>query len=350
MALCSSDITTSFVRMYKLNKLTKQRSLLWSRSVSLDSPYSAFGVLLDVTRDGSRFAIRCQDVGNNSRSLIYNRNTSNTFEFDIALAPISPAVDTIGNATQGLFNPKGTEFIVTNTQLAVFEIYVYELVNATWVGKQTITRSEDIRIGYNGRYIMALNYAGAVATDDWAIYARKISGIYELTQRRDYTAAAVQIYANVTDDDKIMFFNIQAGNAYINYLSPTGASIGGTTRCTSVQITKPYAIAPASNIGSATSVYTDVFSMNAITVTSDRRLKTGISVISNVAAMDTVRMLNPVSYHWRASNDRTFHHGFIASEVSKSNTSNLKYDELIPLLVGAINNMSARLKVLKAAA
>jgi trimeric autotransporter adhesin len=92
---------------------------------------------------------------------------------------------------------------------------------------------------------------------------------------------------------------------------------------------------------------------------SDSRLKENISSISNDTALETVRLLRPVTFNWRGdifnqSKRGTLDVGFIAQEVEQLvplavseydeiNTGkvykNIKHERLIPYLVGAIQRL-----------
>lgn len=93
---------------------------------------------------------------------------------------------------------------------------------------------------------------------------------------------------------------------------------------------------------------------------SDRRLKKNIEPLS-FSALDTVGKLEPVTFEWKQSADKTNgkQYGFIAQEVAKilpdlvvtgkdkDQTLSLKYEEIIPILVKAIQEQQAEIEDLK---
>jgi hypothetical protein len=126
---------------------------------------------------------------------------------------------------------------------------------------------------------------------------------------------------------------------------------------------------PAANdkvfLGSSTLRFKEIWSVNPLNTSSDRRLKKDIKTLTY--GLETVLKLNAVSYHWKNNTDQKLHLGFIAQEVdqiipeivSKSSLSDedfekqakkgelptdtygMEYSSLIPVLVKAIQEQQA---------
>ena len=99
------------------------------------------------------------------------------------------------------------------------------------------------------------------------------------------------------------------------------------------------------NLGISTNRWTAVYAVNGTIQTSDRRMKKEINNIKY--GLNTVMKLRPVSYKWKKGN-QDVNLGLIAQEVQKlipevvdvgndkDKTLGMKYTELIPVLISAI--------------
>ena len=108
--------------------------------------------------------------------------------------------------------------------------------------------------------------------------------------------------------------------------------------------------------------FTDIDTTNAVNVSSDRSLKSNIQPAT--LGLDFVNDLNPVSFSWKDGRDtETTHYGIIAQDVletlerygensivslNKDSTSyTARYTEFVPILMKAIQELSAEVKELK---
>lgn len=139
-----------------------------------------------------------------------------------------------------------------------------------------------------------------------------------------------------------------------------GISAGGTSRL-QVSTTE---LSPVTNgvynLGSNAIAYLDIYSVNAATTTSDSRQKQNVSELKY--GLDLVEQLKPVSYNLNVddvSAPKRF--GFIAQEVEavlsepchvvnhdkETDVYGLRYEELIAVLVKAVQQLSAEVRELK---
>lgn len=122
-------------------------------------------------------------------------------------------------------------------------------------------------------------------------------------------------------------------------------------------------------LGSSSFRWSEVWSVNGINQTSDRRLKKDITQVTN--GLEKVLQLNPVTYRWKQDDGHT-HVGFIAQEIEtvlpeivrKANTVEknagdristgdqdmyaVNYSEIIPVLVKAIQELNQKVAELEA--
>lgn len=121
------------------------------------------------------------------------------------------------------------------------------------------------------------------------------------------------------------------------------------------------------SLGSASARFSDVWSVNGVLQTSDRRHKRNIAACS--LGLDFINKLNPVSYQWEpASSSQTIrtNWGFIAQDVKEvypefdvdfggwvqcidgSQTQALRYDQFLAPLTKAVQELSAKVNQLEA--
>lgn len=117
-------------------------------------------------------------------------------------------------------------------------------------------------------------------------------------------------------------------------------------------------------VGSPTKRYTTVHTQSGVTTTSDQRMKENIEELN--LGLEFVSGLSPKSYNLKGTDQ--VHFGLIAQDVEKLLAKNkvdgspiiekhegtdgdsiysMRYDEIIPLLVNSINELSAELGTLK---
>jgi hypothetical protein len=122
-------------------------------------------------------------------------------------------------------------------------------------------------------------------------------------------------------------------------------------------------------LGSSSFRWSEIWSVNGLNQSSDRRLKKEIQTLEN--GLNKVLQMNPVSYKWKQDDGKT-HLGFLAQEMelvlpeivtvpnperSEDHTGRVKtddtdmyavnYSEIIPVLVKAIQELSAEVNELK---
>jgi len=122
-------------------------------------------------------------------------------------------------------------------------------------------------------------------------------------------------------------------------------------------------------LGSSSFRWSEVWSVNGLNQSSDRRLKKEIKPVAN--GLDKVLGMNPVTYRWKQDDGHT-HVGFIAQELeevlpevirkgdsqkrgnndrtslAESDMYAVNYSEIIPVLVKAIQELSLKVKELEA--
>ena len=151
----------------------------------------------------------------------------------------------------------------------------------------------------------------------------------------------------------------QSASAYSSYKEVVMAEANGTTTITGSGSTLFQL-----NTGGKLSVLDDVIAFASF---SDERLKTNISDLSNDISMEIVNSLRPVSFRWRDTISNvgrrgTDDVGFIAQEVEavtpyavdeftdlgdNNEYKRIKYERLLPYLVGSIQKLTAQLKEYK---
>ena len=124
------------------------------------------------------------------------------------------------------------------------------------------------------------------------------------------------------------------------------------------------------DLGATTRIWQNIYSLNAVTVSSDRRLKEDIQPTN--LGLSFVNDLTPVSYKWKEKHDDVMdqrHYGLIAQDVvevlkghgidsledfggiihdgNEESTYHAKYDHFIPILIKAVQELSDEVKQLK---
>jgi hypothetical protein len=103
--------------------------------------------------------------------------------------------------------------------------------------------------------------------------------------------------------------------------------------------------------GDGHTVFTNTVTATAFLVASDARLKKNVERLGR--SLETVEALEPVSFDWIPDNSNDI--GFIAQEVEAvipeavyfEGFYKIEYAKLIPHLVGAVKELSARVKELE---
>lgn len=142
----------------------------------------------------------------------------------------------------------------------------------------------------------------------------------------------------------------------------TSGNVGiGTTSPASFTLQVAGSVGPnannASDLGSSILAWRNIYSVNAVTVTSDARSKQNVAVSD--LGIDFINKLNPVSYQIIDSDDQATHYGLIAQEVdaingtpddnsafvsydADSDTYGIRYSELIAPLIKSVQELSAQ--------
>ena len=109
-------------------------------------------------------------------------------------------------------------------------------------------------------------------------------------------------------------------------------------------------------------IYTDLYVNGAIFNTSDKNHKEEIVPISD-SKIDQLFNLEPVEYKFKTDVKKRIHYGLIAQEVEtllngkdfggfiydeETDSKGLRYDQFIPLLIKAIQELKAEIDLLKA--
>lgn len=114
----------------------------------------------------------------------------------------------------------------------------------------------------------------------------------------------------------------------------------------------------ASNLGTSTARWSQIYATNTVINTSDRRLKTNIKNLNY--GLKEVLALQPVSYNWKKTPNTDKQLGLIAQDVRKlvpevvvgdeaKENLGMKYAELIPVLINAIKEQQKEIDDLKKA-
>jgi hypothetical protein len=107
------------------------------------------------------------------------------------------------------------------------------------------------------------------------------------------------------------------------------------------------------DLGASTLRFKDIYATNGVIQTSDTRLKKNIVPLRH--GMKLINQLNPVSYRWRNSSDKSTHYGLIAQKTQKTlekksalvfhdeknDVYGIRYTELISPIVKAIQELYA---------
>lgn len=146
-------------------------------------------------------------------------------------------------------------------------------------------------------------------------------------------------------------------------------SAGGTSRMifgsgsTDVALLNTTGFAPASgntfDLGSAENRWRTLYLQNSPDVTSDARLKRDVTAIDG--ALSSISALRPVTYRWLDAKDDAAHAGLLAQEVAEilpdvvsqpadpDRPMAIRYEELIPYLVRALQEQQAQIDALRSA-
>ena len=116
----------------------------------------------------------------------------------------------------------------------------------------------------------------------------------------------------------------------------------------------------ATDLGTASFRWERVYASNGTIQTSDRNLKKNI--LYSMYGLKEVLKMNPVFYNWKTEKDKDHKHlGFIAQEINQiipeivdiqkkedgTEIYGLKYAELVPVLVKAIQEQQTQIENLK---
>jgi hypothetical protein len=172
-----------------------------------------------------------------------------------------------------------------------------------------------------------------------------------------YMAQANHDGSFVWADSAFYYFASTADNQFLVRASG-GVGLGINTAYS--QLTVNGHITPGADssydLGTSTWRWRDIFAANGVISTSDARQKDNINDLEY--GLDEVLKLRPVSFTWKDRMDDQKHLGFVAQEVQPvisevvnigddpEQTLGLRYEKLVPVLVNAIQELSARNEVL----
>jgi hypothetical protein len=110
-------------------------------------------------------------------------------------------------------------------------------------------------------------------------------------------------------------------------------------------------------LGSASRRWTAVYAVNGTIQTSDRRFKSEINPLTY--GLESILLMNPVSFKWKDNSDFNTHFGLIAQDVKEvisevvdtgddpNHTLGIKYSEMIPVLINAIKEQQEQIESYK---
>jgi len=222
------------------------------------------------------------------------------------------------------------------------------------------TESNNARI-FSGQY--DLGFAAGVTTGIMSFYTNDTERI------RITSDGIVNLYSPSTNADALNLYNSSGklnikmggggGSANQSSLSMYNASntltigLNGAGDTDPSFITGYLAIGTTTNSGYRLYVSGTIYATGNITANSDLTLKKNLAIIENPT--DKLMQLNGYSYQWRE--DDSHQYGVIAQEVEKIlpyavSTGNdgikgVSYNQIIPVLIEAIKELSAEINILK---
>ena len=329
--LITSASEDSSFKIYKRNReSTVQWTLYHSGFVGSDSTFVENVIPIAIARNGYSFALRGTDEGSGCHAIMYS-NTGDGFKYETELTRFNAVVShTVGNF--GSYSPDGHEFVIGDCDNR--STVIYEWLDGEWSEKQEISSTTiQCCVSYNGKFIRTVQ--GICGDSKWSVYARKHNGIYKLIAQYPAGSGSGSLSLIIDDRDVIHYIKYNGeGVSVLTSVYPIGCVLGGTTSTCDIGIATSVEKDVAINIGSETSAYVDMYTQNAVTVTSDRRLKKNISPITN--CINLLNDMKPVSYTQRS--DEYLHHGF-----SASNKPPIRYGEITSILAGALKEISNRI-------
>jgi hypothetical protein len=233
---------------------------------------------------------------------------------------------------------------------------------ATVGGGDDNTASQDHATVGGGYDNTASNYYGTVGGG----FYNSASGLYAAvpggkrnTAAGDYSFAAGRnayafhdgsfVWADSAESDFV-------STALNQFLVRAGGGVGLGIDTAYSQLTVNGHITPGDSatwdLGSSKWWWRNVYSTGGIVGPSDRRLKNNVEDLDY--GLEEVLKLRPVSFTWKGRMDDQKHLGFVAQEVQPvisevvnvgddvEQTLGLRYEKLVPVLVNAIQELSAR--------
>lgn len=152
-----------------------------------------------------------------------------------------------------------------------------------------------------------------------------------------------------------------AGDVRMTAMGGTNRLILGGNGVEVLAVTNTYVYPWTDNaipLGLSTNRWSVVYSANGVVTTSDSRLKSNIQELNY--GLESIMMLEPVSYTWKDGTDRNRKLGLIAQDVDKvicevvdkgndpSQTLGINYSELIPVLIKGMQQQQKQIDELKA--
>lgn len=327
--IVSSNPSDSIFRVYKKQAGAAEWSLFFERNIIGDSLFASFAQPIAISRDGANFVIRARNGSDLPYCIIAYKLNKNVYD-KIAFPALTSAA--IGSSSE--FCPSGSLLMLNDSDN--MHLYIFEFKNNEWCTIAAINSTSIMRAAFNGRYIATIKSVDA-GPDEFVVYGVSSKNDIHIVGRYDAIRGSSNVNIRIDDNDVIWYMHVDA-NLKLTRLLPIGASFR-TMVTRDIKVVRPYTDAPASDIGSAKNVYSNLYSQNGITISSDEKLKENITPLNN--AIDIIRALRAVSYKSADGSDDDWHHCVLAQ-----NGQHMRYEEMIPLIIGAINNIETRINAL----
>lgn len=155
-----------------------------------------------------------------------------------------------------------------------------------------------------------------VATGDWSMPGNLTlpnNKAYKMLRASGASGLAIASY-NASDN---LFLGQSTVGTFTQLVAPTNIffQIGASSRLEAQSDRLRPVVADVFDLGDLTHAYRDIYSLNAVTVTSDARLKRDINPIDD-AVLDAWEEIDFVSYRWAAENaNAPLHVGVIAQRI-----------------------------------
>ncbi|OFX20508.1 MAG: hypothetical protein A2041_10345 [Bacteroidetes bacterium GWA2_31_9b] len=157
-----------------------------------------------------------------------------------------------------------------------------------------------------------------------------------------------QINHRISNDLELTYYNGVSYEDMVTFPDTGGIVINGNIIPMSTELY---------SLGTESTTWKNIYSLNSVIVTSDERLKTNISNLDY--GLIEILKLRPVKYNWKNSDSSSKKIGLIAQEVDKvihevTNTGNdefktmgINYSDIIPVLIKGMQEQQVQIENLK---